>query len=940
MYSGTDQDTDGIDDGLEMYLATRFFPNIHYSQGSNGGCLGPLSGIGINWPPVQKPVVFRAFHPMTNGGFAVPDYIYLAYVLLYDQDCGSSNPTGDYHYGDNESFIVVVRFNGADWEFVQVTTNPHRGQGWFFCEKSLSDYGHVYDHGDIWPGHNKHGNYPYPNSDACYGTDTAEAPFQHTTVLQHQLTNLGESVAPFVHDLGPLYNFAGIQPWAGIDPWNDRFLDAGYIFDDVLVHDYDFRYTPPPIGDSWHSTNSQTYCGFSNLGPLQLASQNATSQLTFVVAKSCAWVVRSDASWLTITSVDTPQYPYPRTALAGAGPGVVTFSIEANTSAFARSAHLFIGGLPVVVQQQGLACSFELSPPGQNFPGSGGSGSLALTVTASNCSWTATTSANWLAISSPGSGTGSSVVSLSIGSNPSSVGRSAQIYINGIAVADVTQSGLPCSFAVSPASLVLPRAASNGAISVTSSVGDCVWSSMALVPWLTITSAPSAGSGTVTFGAAGNTHQGARVGYLLLAGQAVPVRQLGDVTFPPDFDGDGRADLAVYRPSTGQWFIPTTPNGPSAMYPYGSWNDVPRPIDFDGDGRADIAVWRAALGNWYILTSSSGYTSQTIIGWGLPGDIPIPADFDGDGRTDLVVYRPSTGMWWVRYTANGTSTQLGPWGASTDIPRPIDYDGDGRADLAVWRPASGEWYIVPSSSGYTSPTVIQWGGAGDIPIPADFDGDGRTDLAVYRPSTGEWWVRYTANAGFARLAVWGLSTDIPRPIDFDGDGRADLAVWRATTGSWYILTSSSGYTSWIVVTDGLPGDIPAHPILSAPNPEGNVDIPSNGQQITRSAMRIAGWAIDYAATSGTGVPYLHAYIYVGGLAANNPVFVAGLTPVVNRPDVGAIFPPVAQFAPSGYDQTFAVPASVPAGTHDLVVFRYSDVAGDFSSEVRHITIVN
>lgn len=37
-----------------------------------------------------------------------------------------------------------------------------------------------------------------------------------------------------------------------------------------------------------------------------------------------------------------------------------------------------------------------------------------------------------------------------------------------------------------------------------------------------------------------------------------------DVPVPADFDGDDKADLTVYRPNTGQWYIAQSTGGPRA----------------------------------------------------------------------------------------------------------------------------------------------------------------------------------------------------------------------------------------------------------------------------------------------------------------------------------------------------------------------------------------
>ena len=103
-----------------------------------------------------------------------------------------------------------------------------------------------------------------------------------------------------------------------------------------------------------------------------------------------------------------------------------------------------------------------------------------------------------------------------------------------------------------------------------------------------------------------------------------------------DFDGDGKADLAfVAPPSGGQsavYSILQSSTGYSfaagdvLFVPAGfpALGDTPVVGDFDGDGKADPAIWRSSQGVWIIPLSSANYASFVFSQWGVNGDVPLP----------------------------------------------------------------------------------------------------------------------------------------------------------------------------------------------------------------------------------------------------------------------------------------------------------------------------
>jgi hypothetical protein len=166
------------------------------------------------------------------------------------------------------------------------------------------------------------------------------------------------------------------------------------------------------------------------------------------------------------------------------------------------------------------------------------------------------------------------------------------------------------------------------------------------------------------------------------------------------------------------WFYRPTPGGGYVQANWGQDGDFVAPGDYDGDGKYDFAIQRPTGASgvfWVQRSSDGGFIVQTF---GGSGDLVVPGDYDGDRKTDFAVVANSGGtlIWSYKPSASPAVPVVSrAWGLAGDVTAQGDYDGDGRVDFCVWRPGSvGVFYVSTTGSG--SIFTQNWGVTGDIPV--------------------------------------------------------------------------------------------------------------------------------------------------------------------------------------------------------------------------------
>jgi hypothetical protein len=571
----------------------------------------------------------------------------------------------------------------------------------------------------------------------------------------------------------------------------------------------------------------------------------AAGRLTVTVSTldGCAWQATSGESWLSV--------PAP----AKTGSGTVIIEVAENATGSPREGVVTIAGQPFTVLQRATSGP---APPGPPVPGpqtctpvvqpatlevthQAAAHTVRLDV-GGGCEWRASSSAPWIAVAAPASGTGAAQVRLTVAENTAAA-RTGTVTIAEQTVT-VRQAAAPCAYSIDPAQLSFSHNGGEGRIQLTTRA-DCEWTAASDAFWADVLTERGRGPTEVRYAVQLHTGGTDRTATVTVADKTHRVTQRAFVSTCTYSIDPGEQTVAA--PGGESRFRIITQNGCEWHAEAGAgWITV---VTTTGTGTQEI-VFRAerngAPAPRSTTISVAGHThrvTQTGVAAACafslnPPSQAIPAD-GGGGR--FTVTAPSGCAWnlgggaqWISIQASASS---GPGEVTYTVPR--NPNPQPRSATIV---VGGQNHAVTQAA--TAPSCTFTLNPSSASLPAS-GGEGRFTVVTQAGCT---WSASTPAGG------WVSITSNP-----SGTGQADVVYTvRANTGTQprsaaisvgsqsHAITQAGAAPSCTFTLNPSAASLPAAP------GEGRFTVSTQAGCTWSAAAPAVGWLSITSGASGTG----------------------------------------------------------------------------------------
>jgi hypothetical protein len=307
------------------------------------------------------------------------------------------------------------------------------------------------------------------------------------------------------------------------------------------------------------------------IAPSNADAAAAQSEIAVILTATpgCSWNARSNVDWI---STPTPN--------SGVGSATVRVVVATNT-AQARAGTVTLADATLRVNQAAAeapapppgpspppspppptptptppppptptppSCTYAVSPGQISIDETGGQRSITVT-SAQDCAWTATSTVDWIVVTSGATGLGNGSVNVNIGRNSGSA-RSANITVASQTVTIQQTAAAPvlCTYSIKPTHYEAGRGPDTITINVTAGAG-CAWTTRTDASWVTV-DAGSTGSGNGTVRLLVQANSGSeRSTTVIIAGQSFALHQEGSCSYkikPTNYhSGRGPDDIDI-----------------------------------------------------------------------------------------------------------------------------------------------------------------------------------------------------------------------------------------------------------------------------------------------------------------------------------------------------------------------------------------------------------